>query len=234
VDGQAQASGTIAAGSSRTFQVTGRGGVLGGSAAVMVNVTVPNASADGYVTVYPCGTLPSTSSLNVKAGTTVANAVFTGLSGSGTLCVFASAALHVIIDVSGAVPAGTTLTPLSPQRLLDSRPTAAQPSDDGVTTVRPAGSITQVSVHGRGGVSAGAKTVVLNITAVQAAANGYLIVYPCDAPTPNSSNLNYLAGVNRANMVIVKVPTSGGSAGKICVFTSQQTHLLVDVTGQVT
>ena len=233
-DGQARADGTIPAGTSRTYQISGRGGVVAGTTAVMLNVTVPSAGADGYVTVYPCGTLPPTSSLNVKAGSTVANVVFTGLSNSGTICVFASVALHVIVDVNGAVPAGTTLNPLTPARLLDSRPSAAQPADDGVNTARAAGSVTTLQVAGRGGVLGGATTAVLNVTAVSPAGGGYLTVYPCDATRPNTSNLNYVAGVTRANLVVVKVPTSGPNAGKVCIFTSQVTHLLADVVGQVT
>lgn len=234
VDNQAKGAGPFVAGTTRTFQISGRGGVPAGTAAVVLNVTVPSAAADGYLTVFPCGTVPATSSLNVKAGTTVANAVFTGLSNTGTVCVQASAALNVIIDVNGAVPTGTTLAPLTPQRLLDSRPNAAQPADDGVNTVRVAGSVTEVLVAGRGGVSGAATTVALNVTAVQGAANGYLTVYPCDATRPNSSNLNYAAGVTRANLTLVKVPTSGPKAGRVCIFTSQQVHLLVDVSGQVT
>jgi len=233
-DGLARRTGVIAAGTSQTFQITGRGGVANGTTAVMLNVTVPGAGADGYVTVYPCGTVPTTSSLNVKAGTTVANAVFTGLSNSGTICVYASAALNVIADISGAVPTGTTMVPLPPARLLDSRPTAATPADDGVNTVRPAGSVTKVQVTGRGGVSAAAQAVVLNITAVAPAANGYLTVFPCDAAQPNTSSLNYAATITRANQVIVKVPTTGVDAGKVCILTSQQTNLLTDVMGQVT
>jgi hypothetical protein len=40
--------------------------------------------------------------------------------------------------------------------------------------------------------------------------------------------------VTRANLTLVKVPTSGPKAGRVCIFTSQQVHLLVDVSGQVT
>jgi hypothetical protein len=233
-DGLARADGTIPAGTSRTYQITGRGGVVAGTTAVMLNITVPSAGADGYVTVYPCGTLPSTSSVNVKAGSTVANAVFTGLSNTGAICVFASAALHVIVDVNGTVPVGTTLSPLPPARLLDSRPSSAQPADDGVNTARAAGSVTTIQVTGRGGVLGGATTVVLNVTAVGPTGPGYLTVYPCDATRPNTSNLNYVGGVTRANLVVVKLPTSGPNAGKVCIFTSQVAHLLADVVGQVT
>lgn len=234
-DGQAQRTGALQPNVARTLPVTGRAGVPGNTAAVMLNVTVLGATLpNAYVTVYPCGTVPGTSNVNLPAGTTVANAVMSSLAANGSICVVSNDAVQVIVDIVGYLPPGTTMTALPPARLLDSRPTAANPADDGVNTVRPAGSITQVQVTGRGGVAAGAQAAVLNVAAVGPSANGYLTVFPCDQAQPNSSNLNYVAGISRANQVVVKLPTSGPNTGKVCIFTSQQTNLIADVMGQVT
>ncbi|MEQ1702666.1 MAG: hypothetical protein ABMA25_21355, partial [Ilumatobacteraceae bacterium] len=234
-DGQAQRGGALQPNVARVLPVAGRAGVPGNASAVMLNVTALGSATNGaYVTVYPCGTVPNTSNINLGAGTTVANAVITSLAANGSVCVISNAAVHVIVDIVGFVPPATAMTALTPARLLDSRPTAATPADDGVNTVRTAGSITQVTVAGRGGVLVGAKAAILNVAAIGPVGVGYLTVFPCDQNQPNSSNLNFIGGVNRANQVVVKLPTSGVNQGKVCIFTSQQTNLIVDVMGQVT
>jgi len=233
-DGISQRTGALAPLVVRELQVSGRGGVPAGTGSVMLNVTASGTTAAGYVTVYPCGaTPPTTSNINVTAGSVVANAVFVGLSGAGKVCVIANRNTEVIIDVVGAVPTGSTMAPLTPARLLDSRSTETNPVDDGVNTIRPAGSETEVTVTSRGGVAAGATTVLLNVTATGAAGPGYVTVWPCGQARPTASNLNYVAGATRANLVIVSVPKSGPKAGKVCLFTSAQTNLVADVLGQI-
>jgi hypothetical protein len=93
--------------------------------------------------------------------------------------------------------------------------------------LRPAGTITELTVTGRGGVSANAETVVLNITSTGPTADGFVSVYPCGIAPPNASNLNFAIGSDVANTVIVKP----GMAGKVCISNSGQTHLVVDVNG---
>ena len=44
---------------------------------------------------------------------------------------------------------------------------------------------------------------------------------------PNASSVNYVAGQTVANAVVSKV----GSGGRVCLFTSASTDLVVDVTG---
>ena len=74
-----------------------------------------------------------------------------------------------------------------------------------------------------------AEGVVLNVTAVNARAPGYLTVFPCGAAPPDASNLNYATGQTIPNSVIAKV----GAGGRVCVFTSAQADLLVDVNGSL-
>jgi len=125
-------------------------------------------------------------------------------------------------------PASSGFSSLTPARLLDSR-------GEGVTTDgqfvalgrRAAGSVTEVVVQGRGGVSGSASAVSLNVTAAGAAERGFLTVYPCGVAVPGASSLNYQAGVNLANAVISKV----GAGGKVCVFTKSAIDLIIDVNG---
>jgi len=69
--------------------------------------------------------------------------------------------------------------------------------------------------------------VALNVTATEAAANGFITVFPCGSPTPTASSLNTVAAGTVANAVISKI----GSGGQVCLFTSSATHLVVDVNG---
>jgi hypothetical protein len=69
--------------------------------------------------------------------------------------------------------------------------------------------------------------VVLNVTAVNPVSRGFLTVYPCGADRPEASSLNYTPGVATANNVVAKV----GTNGQVCVFTNQDTDLVVDVAG---
>lgn len=54
-------------------------------------------------------------------------------------------------------------------------------------------------------------------------------MFPCGQTPPTASNLNYVEGGTIPNAVVTKV----GAQGRICVFTSAATHLLVDVNGYV-
>jgi hypothetical protein len=66
---------------------------------------------------------------------------------------------------------------------------------------------------------------VLNVTVDQPSAAGFLTVYRCGTSTPNASNVNFSAGQTTANSVTVSV----GTNGKVCVYSSSSTQLIVDV-----
>ena len=95
-----------------------------------------------------------------------------------------------------------------------------------------AGTVT-VQVTGRGGVPAtGVRAVALNITAVQASANGYVQAVATGGSTAlgATSNLNVDAGRTVANLVTVPV----GAQGRVTLYTSGGAHLLADVAGYFT
>ncbi len=231
IDGQLAGIGQRSTGSVTEVTVAGRGGVPADASAVVLNVTVVQAGAAGYASVYPCGQAPpNASNLNFAAGETMPNTVVAKVGAGGKVCVFAEVPLDLLVDVNGFVPAGSTVGSLPPARLFDSR--ADGTTVDGAlarTGRRGAGSITEVLVAGRGGVPADARAVILNVTAVQADAAGYVSVFPCGEAVPNASNLNFAAGQTVPNAVVAKV----GAGGTVCVFAEQATHLLVDVNGFV-
>ena len=76
------------------------------AAAVVLNVTVTEPVAAGFVTVFPCGERPLASNVNVVAGQTVPNLVVVPVSAAGTVCVFTSQPAHLLADVTGWFLAG--------------------------------------------------------------------------------------------------------------------------------
>ena len=86
------------------------------------------ASASAYLTVFPCGPLPPTSTVNYAAGEVRPNNAIVGLAG-GRVCVYSDAATDVLLDLTGAFgPTGLSYKPTAPTRLLDTRRTAPLPA----------------------------------------------------------------------------------------------------------
>jgi hypothetical protein len=89
------ASGTL------VIQVAGARGVPADATAVSLNLTVTGASSAGYLTAWPCGERPTTSTANYEQSDAVSNGAQLPLSPTGALCVFSMEDAHVIIDVNG-------------------------------------------------------------------------------------------------------------------------------------
>lgn len=145
------------------------------------------------------------------------------------VALLAGSVVAPAIGGSTAVQAASGYEALgAPQRLLDTRPGAS--TADGQFAgigVRPAGSTLTLNVAGRVGLPSRAAAVVLNITVTEPIGPGFVTVFPCDQSQPTASNLNYAANQTVPNAVISALAASG----EICVFTLQQTHLIVDVSG---
>jgi uncharacterized membrane protein len=119
----AAAAPSVAAGSVLELQVGGVGGVPANAAAAVLNFTVTNPAAVGYVTVYPCGvTRPVASNLNFVADQTVPNLVLAKLGRRGRVCVYSNVATDVIADVQWLFPGGVGVhADRQPTRILDTR-----------------------------------------------------------------------------------------------------------------
>jgi len=96
-----------------------------------------------------------------------------------------------------------------------------------VATEREAGTTTEVTVAGINGVPADARAVTVNLTVTSPRGSGYLAAFACGADRPATSSLNFVAGQTVAVSAIVNV----GSGGRICVYNSQRTQVIVDVQG---
>ena len=130
-DGRSAGSGRLGAGTVMELDVTGRGGTASNSKAVSLNLTATQTGGAGYATVYPCGTArPDASTINYGSGATIANGIVSKVGANGRVCIYTHAAAHVLVDVDGYFPAGSDYRPLTPARLLDSRPEPPPPPSD--------------------------------------------------------------------------------------------------------
>ena len=217
-------AGIAGPGITQNLQVTGAGGVPAGATAVVLNVTAVDPTATAFVTVWPAGLArPTVSNINTRVGTTVPNLVVVRLPTSGAntgqISIFNSAGnTHLLVDVLGyfssSAPSGG-VTGATPTRVLDTRAGGAALGDAETRTV-------QTGIFG-------SRAVIINVTAVDPSATGFLTVYAGDGGRPNASNVNFYAGRTAPNLVIVQ-PAADGT---IKVYNSAGvTHLLVDVVGR--
>jgi hypothetical protein len=216
-------------GAVKELQITGVAGIPAGISAVAMNVTaVDTESSDmgGYVTVYPCGTRPTTSNINFVGGQTIPNSIIAPVSASGKICFYVYGKADILADVSGYFPTGSLTSLTKPERLLDTRQSRKVGALDG------SGVVKELQVSGVAGIPAGISAVAMNVTAVNSEANnygGYVSVYPCGT-RPNTSTLNFTAGQTVPNGLIAPV----SSAGKICIYVYGKADILIDVSAYMT
>ena len=205
---------------------------------VAVNVTSTDSVSQFYVQVLPTmgGSLGGFSSINVAApGQIRPNFAIVPL-GQGSISIFIPTGGNIIVDVMGYfTPAATAIggrfIAISPRRALDTRPTEAGPVPSGWTAHKPAGESVRVDVPtGIGVPASGVAALVVNVTATEADGAGFLQALPTGSGPGLTSTVNYVAGQNAATHAIVPL----GAGGTISVFTSNASHIVVDVMGYIT
>lgn len=247
--GKPQSMGTV------VVPLAGRFGIPADATAVVVNITATETEGPGFVQAYPTG-VPGrqgeSSNVNIeRAGQTIPNAAVVKLGDGGAITLYTTSATHLVLDVSGAfVPAEPILSTfiaaegrfsgITPTRVFDTRPatrlqydggkpTAGQQVQFSVAPSQPVAGLTLPPTMPSVGTIGG---VVLNVTATEATAPGYVQVAAGGALVPGaSSNLNLeRADQTIPNLVIVPV----GPDRTVSIFTSGGTHLVADVLGYFT
>ena len=157
----------------------------------------------------------------------VAAALLAPLAVVATAPLPASAAVAASVSCApvegGVLPAGAPLTsfvPSTPQRIVDTRD-----GTGGVTTRVGAGCTLRVDMR-TAGYGSDAESFALSLTGISPT-GGFLTLHPCAAGRPPTSNLNMRPGVPTPNLAVARPDADGD----ICVFSSAEAHLLVDVTG---
>lgn len=91
------------AATTRSVPVTTGGVVPAGATAVLANATATSTTAESFLTIWDTGAAqPTASSLNWRAGVTIANAVTAKVGSGDTIAVFNNTGgVDVIVDVAG-------------------------------------------------------------------------------------------------------------------------------------
>jgi hypothetical protein len=232
--GQGAPAGKVAPGGTIRFQVAGVSGVPSGASAVALNLTLVDASRPGFASLWstPAGTSPpagnpTTSSVNVgSVGATVANMSVIALSTDGTLNLFSDAGGYAVVDLAGywmpaTQAAAGRYNAVTPFRTLDTRGNARLSAEGTI----------EATVTGVAGIPADAAAVAVTITGTGSAQAGFVTAWPSGIPRPTASTLNLPdAGSTVPNLAIVPV----GVGGRISLYSSGGTDVIVDITGWFT
>ena len=232
-------SGAIASGNSRCFTVVNVGGIPGDAGAVVLNVTAANQTTNGWLTVYPNGqSVPATSTLNFgQSEYAIANGTVMRVGTGGQVCVNVGTvdstpgSSQVILDATAYLPAASlslmSMLP-APVRLADTRPT---------TGAIQTGGSRCFPIAGIGGIPADAAAVVLNVTAANYGAIGWLTAYPNGQPVPATSTVNFTPSQwAMANNAIMRI----GAGGQVCINVGTvnsvpgSAQVILDATGYLT
>jgi hypothetical protein len=231
----------LGSGQSFTFDARALASVPDDATAVVLNVTAVATTQTGFLTLYPSGsTRPTASNLNFGPGQTLANHVTATLGADGRFVVYNHFGLtHVVIDLVGyyAPSSAQGLTPITPVRALETRsgvPSGCLPASGPGSHCAPFQSNETLQLPMRGATYQGttipmaATAVVLNVTAVQPSANGFLTVWPGGTSRPTASSLNFSPGSVVPNLVMAGIGDDG-SVNLYNYFGS--TDVIVDVLG---
>jgi hypothetical protein len=224
----------VGTGAELVLQVAGRGGVPAtGVSAVVVNLTVTQPAAPGWVSAFADGGgRPLVSNLNFVSGLTVSNLAIVPVGADGAIRLHngSSGTVQLAVDISGYHLGRTPTLPgalvtVSPARVLDTRTGNGAPA----APVRQGAELV-LQVAGRGGVPAtGVSAVVVNLTVTQPATPGWVSAFADGSVLPPVSNLNFVAGQTVPNLAIVPV----GADGKIRLHNGPggTVQLVADVCG---
>ena len=221
------AAGSLTGGVDVALQVAGRGGVpSAGVGAVVLNVTSFGQSTPGWVTAYASGTaVPNVRSASYFGSYYTNNEVVTRVGSDGKVKLRPSSAVGLVVDVVGWLPTTPWLTPTAPARIVDTRSGLGAP-----TGKVAAGGRIDVTVAGRGGIpSTGAVAAVLSVTAPKPAAAGWVAAWAAGTTRPGVADLQLTGGSTSTGLVTSLI----GSTGRVSLYTTTTTDLVVDVVGWV-
>ncbi len=208
----------------RTFPVLQSNcGLPSAAQAYSFNFTaVPSVNTLGYLSTWPTGQAqPLVSTLNAPTGTVTANAAVVPAGSNGDISILATNASNLVVDTNGyfaadGAPGALHFYSVLPCRVIDTRNIGSGQAFQGERFIQVAGAC---------GIPA-APAVVVNATVVPSGPFGYLTLWPDGSNQPLASTLNASDGFITSNMAIVPM-----NLGTIVAFASNDTQLVVDVTG---
>lgn len=201
-------------GTSRTVRLAGL--VPAGTTAVVLNVTGVRPDRYTYLSVFPDGQRPRTSSLNLTQNEITANLVTVAVDEDLEIAVANHVgSVHVLADLVGHYSGeGDAFHPITPVRAHDTRQTR---------WLTP-GTQRRVDVGG----AVPAETVVFTLTGLSYFYGGYLTAWEAGTPRPGTSTLNLNGRQTASNLAVVPV----GVQRAVDVYNhADHTHVVVDVVG---
>lgn len=226
------------------LKVAGVGGLPStGVAAAVVNLTVVEPTARGYVTAYPSGSArPTASSVNFGAGWTGANLVTVAVGADGRILLHhVGGATHLVADVVGWYHSTATApstsgrygsyVPWDPTRIADTR-SESRPLAGG-STLRVGADFGSLNPHVR--------ALAVTVTVTRATSRGYLTTWSGSGTRPGTSTLNYSGSRSVPNMAIVPVAPCSSACGSstpipgiaVSNTSMDRAHVIVDLVGFV-
>lgn len=136
----------------------------------------------------------------------------------------ASAFANEFVELHWDSPAaGGRFYPLTPCRVLDTRPGA--PMVDGVPRA--------VTFHGTCGIPPSARALASNFTATESSLAGWVSAYPADVASTGTNIVSFAAGRTRASNTILKLSEDGTGRARLeaTVPGAGTAHVIVDVSG---
>lgn len=196
---------------------------FGNVAAVLLNVTVVDARAAGFVTV---GAGSGTSNGNFVAGAASATLALVPYT-AGSILITPSTPADIVVDVQGYVttPGAATSASFTPleaaRRVADTRFGAGlQPFAAGQTQ--------RLEVRRLAGLPAAATAVIANVTVASASASTFVTGWSGDGDRPTVSSVNAGAGDIVANRALLPLDANG----RVSLYNfAGRTDLVVDVVG---
>ena len=132
------------------------------------------------------------------------------------------------LSVSPSGQGASLFYPIVPCRAFDSRnasgPDAAAPALAAATS-------RVLALAGRCGVPGTAAALSVNVTVVDPAASGSLVLYPGDQPVPVASTVSFRTGRTRANNAIIKIAADGSGTLGVSNGAAGPVQFIVDVNG---
>jgi uncharacterized repeat protein (TIGR03803 family) len=225
----------IAGHTARSFALPqGDCGIPNTATVYSVNVTAVPHSQLGYLTIWPTGqSQPTVSTMN-SDGRIKANAAIVPAGTGGAVSIYVTDTTDVVLDVNGYFTATTPVStyefyPLPPCRLVDTRGPNGNlggPYLQGATE-RDFPLLDSPCLRM---LPQQPQAYSLNFTVVPNPSTqflGYLSVWPAGGSQPSVSTLNNPTATYVANAAIVPAPPDG----RIAVYPSQSTDLVIDING---
>jgi hypothetical protein len=199
--------------------------------AYSMNVAVVPSGPLGFLTLWPTGQpQPLVATLNSIDGRVKSNAAIVPAGANGAISAFVTDATDVVLDINGYfVPTTNTSAlafyPVTPCRVADTRnPTAPL----GGPSLAAQSTRSFPILASSCGLPASAQAYSLNFAAVPKGPTlGFMTAWPAGQPQPLVASLNDPTGTVLSNAVVVPA----GTNGRVSVFTTDATDLVIDING---